>query len=202
MDSITHESINNINAIQSVKQKEPYTHIYSTPMAKSSSDSKSTAKSLRQQVRDYISQQGHGTFNYKQVAAALGVNSQSQLRSIAMTIAEMDFDGDLLQVAPGKYKLPQRSNVTTGTFVRRSNGKNSVITDADGESIFVAERNSLHALNGDKVKVIIAARRQGVEPEAEVIEITEPLDQTFIGTLHVEKVCHTSAPTPNFSPTT
>lgn len=38
-------------------------------MAKSSSDSKSTAKSLRQQVRDYISQQGHGTFNYKQVAA-------------------------------------------------------------------------------------------------------------------------------------
>ncbi len=156
-------------------------------MAKSSSDSKSTAKSLRQQVRDYISQQGHGTFNYKQVAAALGVNSQSQLRSIAMTLAEMDFDGDLLQVAPGKYKLPQRSNVTTGTFVRRSNGKNSVITDADGESIFVAERNSLHALNGDKVKVIIAARRQGVEPEAEVIEITEPLDQTFIGTLHVEK---------------
>ena len=79
-------------------------------MAKSSSDSKSTAKSLRQQVRDYISQQGHGTFNYKQVAAALGVNSQSQLRSIAMTLAEMDFDGDLLQVAPGKYKLPQWVN--------------------------------------------------------------------------------------------
>ena len=76
-------------------------------MAKSSSDSKSTAKSLRQQVRDYISQQGHGTFNYKQVAAALGVNSQSQLRSIAMTLAEMDFDGDLgssgqIQTAPAQ----------------------------------------------------------------------------------------------------
>lgn len=152
-------------------------------MAKSSSDN----KSLRQQVRDYINQQGRGTFNYKQIAAALGVTAQSQLRNIAMTLAEMDFDGDLLQVSPGKYKLPQRSNVTTGTFVRRSNGKNSVITDADGESIFVAERNSLHALNGDKVKVIVAARRQGVEPEAEVIEITEPLDQTFIGTLHVDK---------------
>ena len=71
MDSVTHESINNINAIQSVKQKRTiHSHILYS-YAKSSSDSKSTAKSLRQQVRDYISQQGHGTFNYKQVAAAL-----------------------------------------------------------------------------------------------------------------------------------
>lgn len=167
-------------------------------MAKSSSDN----KSLRQQVRDYINQQGRGTFNYKQIAAALGVTAQSQLRNIAMTLAEMDFDGDLLQVSPGKYKLPQRSNVTTGTFVRRSNGKNSVITDADGESIFVAERNSLHALNGDKVKVIVAARRQGVEPEAEVIEITEPLDQTFIGTLHVDKTLSYLSTDSNSLPTT
>lgn len=65
-------------------------------MAKATSGSKNTSKSLRQQVRDYISQQGRGTFNYKQIAAALGVSSQSQLRNIAMTLAEMDFDGDLL----------------------------------------------------------------------------------------------------------
>lgn len=144
-------------------------------------------KNLRQQVRDHVATLTSGTFNYKQVAAALGLSAQAQLRAVAMTLAEMDFDGDLIQVSPGKYKLPQRNNVTTGTFVRRSNGKNSVITDADGEAIFVAERNSLHALNGDKVKVIVAASRPGVLPEAEVIEITEPLDQTFIGTLHVDR---------------
>ena len=43
-----------------------------------------------------------------------------------------------------------------------SNGKNSVILDGDDEAIFVAERNSMHALNGDKVKVLVAARRKGV----------------------------------------
>lgn len=157
-------------------------------MAKSRPNVRPTGgKNLRQQVRDHVATLSSGTFNYKQVAAALGLSAQAQLRTVAMTLAEMDFDGDLIQVSPGKYKLPQRNNVTTGTFVRRSNGKNSVITDADGEAIFVAERNSLHALNGDKVKVIVAASRPGVLPEAEVIEITEPLDQTFIGTLHVDR---------------
>ncbi len=146
-----------------------------------------SGKALRQKVTEYINSRDSGTFNYKQVAHAIGADAPAQHRAIAMLLAELDFDGDLIQVEPGKYKTPSRSNVTTGVFVRRSNGKNSVITDADGESIFVAERNSLHALNGDKVRVIVAARRKGVEAEAEVIEITEAKEQTFIGTLHVDR---------------
>ena len=102
-------------------------------------------------------------------------------------LAEMAYAGDLIETSPGKYKLPHRNSVTIGTFVRRSNGKNGVITDADGETIFIAERNSMHALNGDKVKVIIAARRRGAEPEAEVVEIIEKAEQTFVGTIQVEK---------------
>ena len=47
-----------------------------------------------------------------------------------------------------------------------------MITD-DGEELFVAERNSMHALNGDRVEVAIAARVKGREPEAEVTEIIE-----------------------------
>jgi len=138
-------------------------------------------------VMAYIAQQKNATFNYKQVAYAIGAESASSHRAIAMMLAEMAFDGELIEVSPGKYKSPQRNNVTTGTFVRRSNGKNSVVTDEDSESIFVAERNSMHALNGDRVKVIVSAARKGVEPEAEVLEIIEKKEQTFIGTLRVER---------------
>ena len=148
---------------------------------------KISAKELRDRVLKYISEQKNNTFNYRQVAHAIDADTPAAHRTIAMQLAELAFDGDLLEVSPGKYKAPQRNNVTTGTFVRRSNGKNSVITDTDGEVIFVAERNSMHALNGDKVKVIVAARRKGMEPEAEVIDIIEKKDQTFIGTLRVEK---------------
>lgn len=145
------------------------------------------SKNLHAEVLNFISQQKNGTFNYKQVAYAIGADTTSAHRAIALILAELAFDGDLIEVSPGKYKAPSRSNETTGTFVRRSNGKNSVITDDDGESIFIAERNSMHALNGDKVRIIVAAHRRGVEPEAEVIEIIEEKEQSFIGTLEVER---------------
>ena len=35
----------------------------------------------------------------------------------------------------------------TGTVQRKSNGKNSFIPEGGGEPIFVAERNSAHAMN-------------------------------------------------------
>ncbi len=155
-------------------------------MAKTTKKSRQT-DILRGAVDSYIQQQSNVTFNYKQVSHALGVENPAQQRVIALKLAELAFDGDLIEVSPGKYKTPSRTTVATGVFVRRSNGKNSVITDEDGEPIFVAERNSLHALNGDKVKVNIAARVKGREPEAEVIEIVEKKDQTFIGTLKVER---------------
>ena len=145
------------------------------------------ARDLDAAVRDYISRQGNATFNYRQVSYALGADTAKFQRAIALLLAEMAFDGDIVETAPGKYKNINRTTEATGVFVRRSNGKNSVITDEDAEAIFVAERNSMHALNGDRVRVSVAARRRGAEPEAEVIEILEKKDQVFIGTLKVDK---------------
>lgn len=156
-------------------------------MARSSNKNtgKLTSAELRRRVMEFINTQKNNTFNYKQVSHAVGVSSAAQQRAVAMLLAELAFDGNLVETSPGKYKSPQRGNVTTGVFVRRSNGKNSVIIDGDEEAIFVAERNSRHALNGDRVRVNIAARRRGAEPEAVVLEIIEKKDQVFIGTLQI-----------------
>lgn len=149
--------------------------------------SKKGVDRLRAQVDEYISKQGNNTFNYKQVAHAIDATTPINQRAVALYLAELAFDGDILETAPGRYKAPTRSSYATGTFIRRSNGKNSVIIDDDDEAIFVAERNSMHALNGDRVSVTIAARRRSAEPEAEVVEIIERKPQVFIGTLKVDK---------------
>lgn len=152
-----------------------------------SSKPKRGEQKLFEQVAEYINQQKNNTFNYKQVSAAIGAKTGPKQREVAMRLYELSLDGEIIEVAPGKYKAPNRSNYMTGTFVRRSNGKNAVVTDEDGESIFVAERNSMHALNGDKVRVMVYAARRGAEPEAEVVEITEKNEQVFIGVLTVER---------------
>jgi len=155
-------------------------------MAKSKQMSADKA-ALHAAVDQYIAGRGSKTFNYKQVSAGCGFGTPAQHRAVALYLAELAFDGDLLEVSPGQYKTPANTVTATGTFVRLRNGKNSVVTDDDGQAIFVAERNSLHALNGDRVRVTIAARVKGREPEAVVTEIIEAKEQTFIGTLRVDK---------------
>lgn len=145
------------------------------------------AAALESNVKQFISAQKNNTYNYKQVSHAIGAKTPFQQRNVAMLLVEMAFNGEIIEVSPGKYKSPQRGNQAIGIFQRRSNGKTSVVTETDGETLYIAERNSMHALNGDKVRVNIAAHRRGQEPEAEVVEILEKKEQTFIGTLKVDR---------------
>lgn len=157
-------------------------------MANSRNARKNASRELHEMIDDFISRQGNKTFNYKQVSHALGMSTKPQQKAVAMRLAELEFDGVLVETAPGKYQAPSRGTEAIGTFSRRSNGKNGVMIDGEEDNlIFVAERNSLHALNGDRVKVLVAAHRKGQEAECKVLEIIEPNDQQFIGTLNVDR---------------
>lgn len=141
---------------------------------------------LVERILAFLEKENRQAFNYKQIAFAIGATSSHNRLDIINILDELVADDAILEVSLGRYKADtNRGTENIGYFVRRSNGKNSVIID--DEAIFVAERNSMHALNGDKVRVMIAARRRGQEPEAKVVEIIEKKDQVFIGTLKVEK---------------
>lgn len=105
-------------------------------------------------------------------------------RDLMETLVNDDF---LIEQGKGKYKLNQRGIVLTGTFQRKSNGKNSFHPDDEGEPIFIAERNSGHAMNKDRVRIVFYARKKNSEPEGEVIEIIERANDTFVGNLEVTK---------------
>ena len=157
-------------------------------MPKNIRNKKTSTGRIRTDVDSFIAAKSKSTFNYRQVAQAIGQESNAAMRIIALYLAELAFDGHIIETAPGLYRsTPSRTVKAEGIFVRRSNGNNSVITDNDSEEIRVAERNSMHALNGDRVEVSIAARVKGKEPEAEVTRIIEKKDQTFIGTVKVDK---------------
>ena len=51
------------------------------------------------------------------------------------------------------------------------------------EDVFVPFSNLKHALNGDKVKVLVYARSRDRRPEGEVVEILERKRGTFVGTV-------------------
>ena len=105
------------------------------------------------------------------------------LKMLCMDIlSELSMDDYITEVDKHKYKLNNHGVEMTGTFQRKSNGKNSFIPEGGGEPIFVAERNSAHAMNNDKVRIAFYAKRRGREAEGEVIEILERANDTFVGT--------------------
>ena len=110
------------------------------------------------------------------------------LKMLCMDIlSELSDDDYITEVDKHKYKLNNHGVEMTGTFQRKSNGKNSFIPEGGGDPIFIAERNSAHAMTGDKVRIAFYAKRRGREAEGEVIEILERANDTFVGTLEVAK---------------
>lgn len=147
----------------------------------------SKKEDLKALVVDYFNEHAKGSYNYKQVALDLGITRRESQYMVADILDDLTLAGFLVELVPGKYQASEITTTSEGVFVRRSNGKNSVILDNSEVPIFVAERNSMHALNGDRVRVHLCAQRKGVEPEAQVVEILEKKDQVFIGTLKVDK---------------
>ena len=130
-------------------------------------------------------QSPHEQFNYKQVSLIIGATNQVQKRQVASLLGDLAIEDVLQEVDRGRYRLNMMSNLSEGIFQRRSNGKNAFVPDDGGASIFVAERNARRAMDGDRVKVQIFAKRKGKEVEAEVVEVVESQERVFVGTLQI-----------------
>lgn len=140
---------------------------------------------IARRVLEFLQKESRQAFNYKQIAFATDAVNPANRMDLINTLDGLAEEGVITEVSLGRYKAnSNRGTESVGTFVRRSNGRNAVIIDE--EPIMVTERNSMHALNGDKVRVIISAARRGQDPEARVVEIVEEKDQVFIGTLKVD----------------
>ena len=126
-------------------------------------------------------------FNYKQISKLIGVESQVQKLQVVDLLYDLSAENFITEIDRGRYRYNGLGTTAIGTFGRRSNGKNSFVPEDGGAPVFVAERNSGHAMDGDKVKVQLFAKRKGAEPEAEVIEVLESQKKTFVGKLQVTK---------------
>ncbi|MBR3757144.1 MAG: RNB domain-containing ribonuclease [Bacteroidaceae bacterium] len=126
-------------------------------------------------------------FTLKQIYADLYLKTHP-LKMLCMDIlSDLVLDEYIRELSRGRYKLNNMGQTLEGIFQRKPSGRNTFLP-ADGSApVSIAERNSAHALDGDRVKVALFAKRRGREKEGEVIEIIERANDTFVGTLRVEK---------------
>ncbi len=107
-------------------------------------------------------------------------------KMLCMDILDDMLADDYLTEKPQyNYALKQQCQQMDGIFHRKANGKNTFVSDEGGEPYLVMERNSLHAMEGDRVRVSMVARRKNHVREAQVTEILQRSDKTFVGMLQI-----------------
>ena len=148
--------------------------------------SKLTKKELREKVLNYLSSHSRESFTLKQLFSALHVTAHPAKLLLVDILNELLDDQQIFRNYDGGIAYNGKTNQTAiGTFTRTSGGRNFVDTP-DGIGIIIHDEDTLHALNGDQVKVALyATRRSSDRIYGEVIEILQRNDKPVVGELQI-----------------
>lgn len=145
-----------------------------------------TANKLAEKIESFFRSHPQKSYSFKEIFKNLKLDTHP-LKMLAIDLMEeMAWDDFLIPVADNAYRLNLETHVQEGKFIRKNNGKNVFIPDGSDLSVFVAERNSMFALSGDRVKAMLLARKEGEMREAIITDIISHDKDTFVGKIKVE----------------
>ena len=144
-------------------------------------------KDIQGMLQALFQQSPNEAMDVKTIFRRLNLTTHPTRQMAVEMLVEMAQD-DLLQCPEYMvFRLNNGGHIMTGTFTRKANGKNIFMDDRGGRAILVAERNSLHALTGDRVQAVLLARRKNHCREAQITEILERAENRFIGRVRGNK---------------
>ncbi|TKC01381.1 ribonuclease R [Pedobacter cryotolerans] len=144
---------------------------------------------LTQLITDIFNKNKNIALNHKQVAAKLNLTDGASAETILEILVEQTEKGIFIRPERGKFRLKDLKTFVTGTVDMTADGSAFIVPDDEFEKdIFVAPRKLKNALNGDKVKVYVFAKKtSGRKNEGEVVEIISRVKTDFIGVAKVSE---------------
>lgn len=144
-------------------------------------------KKLKSAVLSLLYETPGRAVNYRQISGLLGIKDPETRKLINIVLQELADDGYLDQISRGKFKLKAKTGTAAGTVEMQPQGFAYVVSDELESPAIISSRNLNHAMEGDKVKIRLFARRKKHDLEGEVIEIVERAKSVFVGTVQVSR---------------
>lgn len=127
------------------------------------------------------------TFNYKQIAAILGVNDASSRNQIIKKLQQLKINKEIEEVDRGKFKVIINTEYHTGHVDIASRGSGYIICDDFDDDIFIASNNMNKALHGDEVEFYAYKRRKRGKIEGEITNIIQRAKSEYVGVIQIHK---------------
>ncbi|MGC6431208.1 MAG: ribonuclease R [Jejuia sp.] len=126
-------------------------------------------------------------FNYKQIAAKLGVNDASSRNQIIKTLSKLAAKQEIQQVDRGKFKAIINTEYHTGILDLTGKGTGYIICEDFDEDVFIASNNINKALHGDEVEFYAFKRRKRGKIEGEITNIIKRAKSEYVGVIQIQK---------------
>jgi ribonuclease R len=144
-------------------------------------------KKLKNAILSVLYEEPAKVINYKQIASWLGVKDPEGRRLINIALEEMKDDEYLEQISRGRYRLKAKTGTVCGVVELQPQGFAYINSDEVDRPILVSAHNLNNAMDGDKVRVHLYARRKKHDLEGEVTEILERAKTIFVGTVQMSR---------------
>ena len=129
------------------------------------------------------------SLNYKQVAAGLEISNESERFLVIEVLEKLVEQGFIIEKEKGKYTYKETKTYLTGVIDFTATGSAYVVVQDVEQDIFIPEKKTKDALQGDLVKVYIYPN-QRKKKEGEVTEVIKRNKTEFVGTIQLSgKTC-------------
>lgn len=148
----------------------------------------------RQDIIRCLEEAREGPLRPRDLGRKLGVG-QEDYRAFRRVLSQMEGDGQVYRQRKGRYGIPRRFELVTGTLDLTRAGDGFVVPEEAGsEDVFVPRRHLASAVNGDRVAVRVERRIPGRNPEGRLVRILERAWSQIVGTYRERKGYGTVVP--------
>ncbi|MBL7919445.1 MAG: ribonuclease R [Bacteroidia bacterium] len=149
------------------------------------SKNKKPKRYLFEEVLDFLKHNDTKVFNYKQLGAAMEINTDGERLELIEVLEALKKQGFVVEKETGKYQVKESKQYITGTIDFTTQGTAFVVYSESEEDIFIPQYKTGNSMQGDLVKLQLLSRKSGRRKEGEVIEVIKRAKTEFVGTIRI-----------------
>lgn len=142
---------------------------------------------LSNTILSILKKERNQTFNYKQIAAKLGVNDASSRNQIIKKLRDLQGKNEIEEVERGKFKAVVNAEYHTGILDLAARGNGYIISDEFVDDVYIAANNINKALNGDEVEFYVYKRKVRGRMEGEITNIIKRAKSEYVGVIQIHE---------------